>query len=213
MNLDVYITSCPQSRVRERMAALVLEWWRENGFHVELLKPMGCHDADIREHEYRRWVLDRHILCHSKAKSPIYIVSDDDVLPLCGWPPVAPERVIREAAETMCSHPDFAMLAATLDNEDVHRWTPEGYQIYEDKDVLENQSAGGLRLVRKDAMNKFPKFNGRDCDAPMANLLRENGWRVGYLKNLRVTHIGKEASEVWTWPMMEERDGVFHRSS
>lgn len=184
---DVFFCSVPQSDERDEIAQRCLKAWLSiPNLWVRCPTPitMGCTLA-----EYNR---QRRVHADAVAVTPIYILTDDDMLP--------PSDIVVQGLTTMMRHPDFAILSAWPDPATINRWTPEGYRPYEDDEVMEHVSVGGLRFCRKGPLNEWPLADGSGYDMEQAQALRKAGYRVGYMKHVRALHLGEGKTELWAAP-------------
>lgn len=126
----------------------------------------------------------RRVWAEEKSEGEFYIVADDDCLvPQGNW--------IEQAVAIMERHPDFAILSLMPDNANIIRWTPEGYTVFEDADVLEHVSVGGVRLCRKGILKSWPVLEGKAYDMAQCQAIRKEGYRVGYFKSIKMHHLGE----------------------
>jgi hypothetical protein len=71
--------------------------------------------------------------------------------------------------------------------------------VYEDHDVIEHVSVGGIRVMQAGAMKDWPQMEPgiAGYDRVQADYLRSKGYRVGYLKRFVMNHVGEGHSTVW----------------
>lgn len=144
-----------------------------------------------KEGDPRSFQRQRRIIADERATTPIYVCADDDCLP--GY-----EEFVERAVEIMERHPQFGILSMWPVNCQINRWTPEGYGPFEDEDVMEHVSVGGIRFCRQavvDWPDSAPAERG--YDRQHADVLRAAGYRVGYFKHIQMNHIGEGYSMVW----------------
>lgn len=181
--VEVYFCYVPTNGTRSLMMQLCQENWRlRSGFEIKLLFPENAKVVDFQ--------LERRKIADSDAKGSIYVVADDDCLPQA-------QPFVAEAIEIMERHPNFGMLSLWPDNEKINRWTPEDYAPYEDEDIMEHVSVGGIRFCRKGIIKQWPSQSQNGYDGQHGEAMRLAGYRVGYLKHLTMTHLGKGRSTVW----------------
>lgn len=128
------------------------------------------------------------MIAEKRAKSMIYILTDDDMEPLFD---------IKQAAKLMLTRPWFGILSAMPENATIHRWTIEGYRVFEDSEIMEHIDVGGLRFIRKGACRLFKEQTRVGYDREHCFGMRKNNFRVGYFKNFKAIHHGEGASDVW----------------
>lgn len=126
----------------------------------------------------------RRVYADEKASGEFYIVTDDDCLPpSMNW--------LTSALEVMERHPEFAILSLWPENATIQRWTPEDYKPFEDSEVMEHVSVGGIRVCRKGILKTWPALEGKAYDMAQCQAIREAGYRCGYFKNIRMQHLGE----------------------
>lgn len=166
------------SRTRYAFANACHAAWEQMGYRVNLLRGEGLG--------FRR---ERRIQAEAKAQGKVYIVADDDCLP-------DPRSVISDDSLWRLSH--FAVLSFWPVNAKLNPWTPKGYAPYEDREVMEHVSVGGIRVCRKGAMKYWPPCpDDKGYDGIEAEVLRADNWKVGYLKTAQMLHLGEGFSTVW----------------
>ena len=127
----------------------------------------------------------RRIIAEQRAKSPIYVLADDDMEPLFYF---------NKGVRIMGEHKDFGILSAWPENANINRWTPEGYTPFEDWDVMEHTDVGGLRFIRKGAIKFFPPQERTRYDREHCQAMRDSGFKVGFMKHLHAIHHGEGAT-------------------
>lgn len=115
-----------------------------------------------------------------------YILSDDDCLP-------ESRDVITVGLSVLKAHPWFSIVSLLPQNANIVEWTPEGYNVKSDADILEHVSVGGVRFCRKMPFTHWPDMPAhyRGYDAQHSQAIRDAGFRVGYFRNLKMTHLGE----------------------
>lgn len=183
--LEVFFCSAPQSDDRIQLAAQMWEVWRK----VQGIKLTALYPERGKSYEFQR---TRRMIAEEKAKGDIYILTDDDIEPDWEGKP----DWLHRGKMLLEFHPEFASLHAWIDG--IQRWTPTDYKPFEDGDVMQHHSAGGIRFIRKGCMRDWPEQTSRGYDNTQGDYLRQNGYRVGYLKHLKAIHHGAgERSDLW----------------
>lgn len=194
MDLEVFWCSHPTTSERAAIAARTLELWQKVPYtHLQILTP---GNLNVTPHEFQR---ERRIYADEAAQGPFYILTDDDCLPIEADISLRAFRhSLAIGLETLKGHPEFAILSAFPANATIHRWTPppEKYLPYEDLQVMEHVSVGGLRVIRRGSMTKGwpPLDSNLHYDALHCSALRAAGWRVGYCQFFRCDHLGEGKS-------------------
>lgn len=130
----------------------------------------------------------RRINADHLAEGSVYVMTDDDMMPMSA-------DIISRGLELMEKYPEFSMLSAMPASATIHPWA-EGYLC---DDVMEHVSVGGLRFCRKGILHKWPEFTGPGYDREHCEAIREAGYRVGYMRDVKANHLGegKMFSTVW----------------
>jgi len=189
-------------RVRRGMyEACYRRWQMEPG---KFLSVIGRFYKKI---EFQR---DRRMIAEKKSTTEFYVLADDDCLL------ESMEPCLNKAVDIMQRHPGFAMLSWKPINADIISWRPipeenkslVGGDVFEDDEVAEHVSVGGIRLIRKGAMKDWPALtpNRPAYDNIHCARLRELGWRSGYFRNLRQLHIGRHYSFILNVPIDEAKE-------
>lgn len=183
--LEVFFCSAPQSDDRVKLSAEMWKIWQATpGIKLTALYPERG-----KSYEFQR---TRRMIAEERSKGDFYILTDDDIEP--DWRGV-PDWLTRGVRQ-LEFHPEFASLHPWL--EGIQRWTPTDYKPFEDGDVMQHHSAGGIRFIRKGCMRDWPEQVGPGYDNTQGDYLRQNGWRVGYMKNLKAIHHGEgKRSDLW----------------
>lgn len=194
--------------LRRYMGYLCRERWEaEEGVR---LRPRVGYGQEF-QHERRK-------IAEIDSRSDIYVVADDDCFPQA-------EPFLAEGVRILEEHPEFAILSMMPSNAKINPWRPPGREyeipsrsivesisdgpftvdgvyelraVYEDDDVMEHVSVGGIRFCRRGCLEEWPPFTGPGYDREQADALRAAGYRVGYFKHLKMNHLGEGYSTVWS---------------
>jgi hypothetical protein len=198
--IDVFVKIHTKHRLRELMSQLVLERLLMFGgaeCDVILLvfgagprfvvhgRAFGANEHFLDESTYHiqsKWFAARN------AKSDVYVVIDDDHLPLrWDW--------LQQGASVLESHPEFALVASWSVNgevfpEHVMRAVPDAYQ---DDEVFETCGLGTPYFARRGQIPPeaflIPGTTAHTYDPAMSDMARAYG-KLGFLKNVRHNHLG-----------------------
>ena len=204
--MNVFLCTC--SGDRREMAQRCLDRWAALGFNPVILVTPNIKSLWTRGHNVtlpawwtkatvivaevnkKEFQLARRVIADHLAETDPFVLADDDCLPeyFGGG----------DACDIALRHGRFAILSALPRNATIHPWTPTStiHEVYEDAEVLEHVSVGGIRVCRKGALKDWPPMDGPGYDAAQAEALRAIGRSVGYFKNLTCEHLG-ESSTVW----------------
>lgn len=176
--------------MRSVMASCCITRWlvHPDWEQIVLRQVEGAKSTAHYREKFQSW---RRINADEKSSGAVYVVADDDCLPQS-------EPFVELALGILAAHPDFGILSLWPMNCRINRWTPEGYTAFEDDEVMEHHSVGGIRFCRKGLIAEWPEQTGRGYDAEHCGALRAAGYRVGYFKNLTMNHVGEGYSTVWT---------------
>lgn len=191
--MEVFFCSASvKSSLRHSMERVCLDrWYMEHGISIRFPRmELTCSDKDFQR--------ERRIFADQEARDPYYIVADDDCLP-------EHEPFLERCVDIMRHHPQFAVLSFYPNNSHLNGWDPPPEEkhflvdglVYEDLDVLEHVSVGGIRVCQKGCLTKWPPMEGKTYDMEQAIALRANGYRVGYFKEIFMCHLGRGYSSVW----------------
>jgi hypothetical protein len=195
--IDVFlntITKADDNTVRRAMYKLCLtRWGQEPGIFLRYSPCLGVDKVAFQRQ--RRVDADR------LSESDIYVVADDDCLPM------RPEPFVEAAVKIMRRHEDFAVISVAPTGHDFERWTPEAsyWKVRHTEDVGEEVSVGQIRFCRKGAMKEWPPMlpGVPGYDMIHADTLRKYGFRSGFFKKIFCHHIGRFYSHLWPNPPVE----------
>lgn len=208
---DVFVTTIALEPVRQYLfLAVVRRWMLEEQRKICVFKPgifwqqhyvtdttipiLGIgHPSQMQR--------DRRIKADELARSEIYIVTDDDCMPI-GADFIARGLAVMEA------HPDFGILAA------MNYWNRNDSVPYTgrfiDADVWECHAVGGIRFCRKGIIKEWPEsVNPGSYDCQHHEALVKAGYRTGYMRNVQMNHIGLGLSQ--HWPEVSEIDQLYRK--
>lgn len=194
---DVFFCSAPLSDEREEMAQRTIQAWLSiPNLRVHYLTPvsLGCSLEEFQR--------ERRIHAEQEAKGDIYVVADDDCLPLGGG------DYVERAIYTMRRYPQYAILSAWPLNAKINPW--EAATQPDTPDVMGHVSVGGIRFCRKGTLVGWPSQSGPGYDMQHCEAIRAIGSHVGYFHTIHMRHLGEGLSEIW---MAKERQVVSSGSS
>jgi hypothetical protein len=196
--IDVVLSTAQTQKHPENIRAQMYRlcrarWWAEPGVMLRLLERRFGDRSEFQ--------LKRRIEAEERSKTHIYVLADDDCL-LDGMNPI-----VLKACEIMDRHPQFAILSLWPVNSKLNNWRPSITElenncvdgsVYEDEEVLEHVSVGGIRFMRKGAMKEWPpmKPGVPYYDSIQCQYLRNNGFRSGYFRDIRMNHLGRNYSSI-----------------
>lgn len=197
--IDVFFTMLGTGGLREKMAELCLaRWYRESGVKVHVLSPSLTLPASGKEkrHTVEPWKfqLERRVRADELANSQFYVVADDDCL-------LPDTDTVLDAVEVAKNYPHFGQFSWWPSNSQLRPWTPGeddrkncvNGEVYSDGLVMEHVSVGGIRLLRKGLLPKWPAppEGSTRYDSIHAQALRDLGYRSGYFRDYLMNHLGR----------------------
>lgn len=187
--IDVFFCTASPDPIRVAMAATCVERWAEEpGVDIAGLSPGRCRCS---AREFQR---TRRVWAEQMARSPIYVIADDDSL-------LPKEPIVAHMLRLMEQYPQFAMLSVLPSNAHIERWT-EKPDAYWDAEIMEHVSVGQVRFCRKGIVKDWPPMGaGPGYDLIHAEAIRRSGFRVGYARNIMATHLGEGHSTIWGNPV------------
>jgi len=198
--IDVFVKVWPQHPLRERMAGLVLERLRMlEGIRLfALMHETGGPDAlanlgftgatciAIGRQRYHEWT---KFGAAQIAQSDVYVVMDDDHLP------IARDWAVR-GARVLLEHPRYALLASWSVNGEVVPELVQGSlpgRPEDDDEVFESIGLGTPYFARSGQIQPesflIPDTTAHTYDPRMSAMARDHG-RLGFLKGVRHNHLG-----------------------
>lgn len=171
-----------------------MRWRREEKVSYRHISPLSL---DIPESSFQR---ERRVHADLHSMGSTFILADDDCLPLS-------LAFVERAVDILERHPEFAILSLWPSNCVINRWTSKkplsqiytlAGDVYEDEEVMEHVSVGGIRFCRKGSLQEYPPMLNKGYDMEHCIALREAGYRVGLFKQIKMNHIGEGYSTVWT---------------
>jgi hypothetical protein len=140
-------------------------------------------ESDVRVHMLipngRSFNTSRRAQAEERSRSPIYVVADDDCMPL-GL------NFIRRGLEMMAKYPEYAILS------------PSGLGHKDSEEVVEMTTPGGINFIRKGLL-LIPDIAEYE-DSAVGKQLRDKGLKCGRMTLLQMNHFGERLSV--TWPAM-----------
>lgn len=180
--IQVFFTTCGS---RNGLAEKMLDHWKGLDVDLKVLTPklLGCTPLSFQKL--------RRAAAEAMARDIYYVVADDDC---------EVTTSLQLGIDAILNHPDFGIISAFPANCNIHRWTPEDYEPFEDLSVMEHYSVGGIRIMRRGCMVKgWPEQEGKGYDREHCEAMRNSGFRVGYSQFFRMVHHGEglNLSTVW----------------
>ena len=185
--VDIFFCGISNASIK-RMAHRVLSlrsWGNVPGVALHSISEthIGCSP-----HEFQR---ERRVFSDVASDSAIYIVTDDDC--------VIPEGFDIQRCLDIFERSGFSVLSLMPSNCNIVQWTPENYQTVNTDEIMEHESAGGIRFCRKGHLKVWPpmKSGFPGYDAIHGKAIRAEGGRIGYFRNHKQFHLGEGNSTIW----------------
>lgn len=193
--IDVFVKVWCDTTLRLGLAMAVVERLKmfDNARLHILCARDTLHLADWQDKRFlwcdkeKFWITTK-AYAEQEAKSDIYVVIDDDHLPIgSDW--------LSKGCEVLGRHPEYGMLSSWSVNGEV----PEKGE----GEVWPEASIGCPYFIRKDILGKaLPDGELRNYDTILTQHIMSKGWKTGFLRNVRHNHLGMEHSQVipehWT---------------
>lgn len=130
-------------------------------------------------------------VAEDKSIGPIYIIADDDCLPLGN-------KFVERGLRIINSHPEYGILTATS--------VCDGPYPGDNKnlpDVVDMHAVGGIAFVRKGILKEFKDCEPSHIDGMICDEMNSNGFKTGIMPHLRFNHLGFGWSitnpDYWNW--------------
>jgi hypothetical protein len=191
--IDLFISTCAEEPVRAGMAqATIARWLMEKDVRVHLLV-FGDPQEAIRGYErliihrgelktpgpYDNSERERRYIAETIAKSPIYILADDDILPLQRESATVGTQILEK-------HPDFGKICLfTIPDHPIKSEPGFG-----DRHIFEVHGCGGVRFIRKGIVERWAPIANEGYDAPHCREFHRCGFKTAYFKYLTGLHMG-----------------------
>lgn len=191
--IEVFFCTMPLTEERQEISDRMLQWWGDQHVKLRVLTPKGIGST---EEEFNR---KRRIYADTYAQEWAYILTDDDCELLS-------PKMIWAGIEDLSTYDEFGILSAMPQNATINYWTPKIYEPFNNHEIMEHVSVGGLRFVRAGCMTKgWPEAERKGYDQEHCQRLRECRWRSGYSLKAKMFHHGEGKSTLW--------DSVVHSKS
>lgn len=169
--IDVFYCEYQADHFRDLLAAPCLARWYQM-CHPILVRPWPWEE--VSKEKFQGW---RRQFAEDNAKTDLYIIADDDCMPLGA-------NFIERAEDVMRRHPEFAVLGAT------------DYALpYSPDEVTEIGTAGGINVIRRGVIKVGEVVPW--TSAQQREQVYKAGYRVGRMRDVRMNHFGEGFSTVW----------------
>lgn len=198
--IDIYVTSWRRLNFLEKTLRLIHERTEKGTFKIHVFD----NNSDSEVHGFLISMLQQGKICSlhldsrntgclynkavfhamTESNNPYYVVTDNDVYP----PKLSPDW-LQQMVSIMESHEDIAFLTPQLPP----TWLQEPIKV--EDDVVYCKAVGNtFKLVRKKAypFGKYPQKCGQyGDDGLVSKIVREEGWRVAFCRNIFCFHAGQ----------------------
>lgn len=111
------------------------------------------------------------------STSSIYIVADDDCLPIG-------RNFVKDGVEILYDHPEYGLLTATSVSDGSYR------QLEYPNEVAELHAVGGIAFVRKGILTDFNDLGVAKTDESICSEMNRKGYKTGVMPNVKFNHLG-----------------------
>lgn len=174
----------------ERWGAHTIRGYFRDACRLAWIKMDDAHIHPLYGYDVPDFQRTRRMDADKLAPTDIYVLTDDDMLPIG-------EDFIARGVALMQKYPGFGMLSALPTNAMIQFWNPENHKPLVNDEVMEHYSVGGLRFCRRGIVKKWPVQNGKGYDADHCAAIRDAGYSVGYMRDVRANHLGEGFSTIW----------------
>lgn len=197
MSTDIFVRTRTNNPIRLAIAdAAIMRLKLLEGVKTRFIGASGFPLPATRAHGKALLVhpdqyhVDSRWVAHEAAKSDVYVVIDDDCLPLGrDW--------LERGLAAMAAWPQFAALASWSINGEIDPAKcalPSPGEPWE-SDLFEVESLGTPTFLRRSTQLLVPEGSLGQYDATLSAAYREHG-RIGMMRYVRHNHLGYGLSEV-----------------
>lgn len=181
--IDVFWCTCvnPEDNIRHHLAqATLARWSADSEVSLRRVCPQYTQAPNRKIFQgERRWYAEEN------AQSDIYVVADDDCMPIG-------KTFIARGLEQMAKHPEYVCLSGRIFG---------AYSECAQNEVLteDRLTVGGVYFVRKGGLPLPPRdkfFDGSE----MTHSARKMGLKLGIMRDVYFNHLGQGLSSVWPVP-------------
>lgn len=190
--VDVFIATIAREPIRNCILGAVVSRWKcESEINLRIFDSQPGRFPHEKGFfiEWEKMQRSRRIFADQMAESEIYVLTDDDCMPL------GVDFIARGLA-VMQAHPEFGILAAmnVLNKNDAEPYTGK----FIDDDVWECHAVGGIRFCRKGIIKEWPEsVDPGSYDMQHHEALVKAGYKAGYMRRVQFNHLGIGLSSHW----------------
>jgi hypothetical protein len=144
----------------------IWRWKMQEDANVIYINPAGIRNLGPF-HIARKHAAER------LTSSPIYVVADDDALPIGS-------SFVRDGVRILGEHPEYGMASA--------RSISDG-PIYPNEEIVESQ-CGGIVFVKKGILLDFEECDADKVDDTICREMNRRGYKTGVMPSVRFNHLG-----------------------
>lgn len=172
-----------KAEMRKGMRECVLARWRMfpesevrlTVLHSQSFREFGsCFDADYVSLYSHTMHMESKRAAERLAKSDIYVVADDDCLPIR-------KAFVTRGVQTMERYPQFGILAAAN--------ITDGEPFASDEPV-ERHAVGGVAFVRRGILADFSECVPEQVDGTICDEFKRRGYKCGVMPFVEFNHLG-----------------------
>lgn len=176
--------------------ATVARWKMQPDVRVHVLRAIGGMDANMAKY---LWATELEVtsfpnvdsypfatasLEHTEqcAESPVYIISNDDIL-------IYGPDFVQNGLRLMRENPDYGCISGVVTNGDQSE-----FELNHEGDVREIHAVGGCVFLRKGLVTEFPPLEDCYWDLERHRQIVAKGFKSGYSRHMPYLHMGARFS-------------------
>jgi hypothetical protein len=168
--VDVFLRDYAPTPLRAKIAEVTRYAWNTHPFaNLIVIGPRNPEKYHIEAKQ----------IAEELAHTPIYVVSDNDVLPIG-------KDFLSRGVAILEAHPDYGILSATSISDGHY----PARVLDSAAEVEQMHSVGGIVFVRKGILTEFNDCRPDEVDDVICSEMNRKGYRTGVMPSVRFNHLG-----------------------